>query len=57
MTALQQGKRLNVKDWLVNTGLGRLVIWIITVIILIVVDIFFFIIIKALDLKCLQAYL
>jgi len=30
---------LNVKDWLVNIGLGRLIIWIIAVIILIVVDI------------------
>jgi hypothetical protein len=39
MTALQQGKQLNVKDWPVNTGLGRLGIWIAIVIILIVVDI------------------
>jgi len=39
MAALQQGKRLNVKNWPVNTGLGRLVIWIAIVIILIVVDI------------------
>jgi hypothetical protein len=38
MTALQQGKRLNVKDWLVDTGLGRLAIWIMTVIGLIIVD-------------------
>jgi len=42
MTALQQGKRLNVKDWLVDTGLKRLIIWIIAVIILIVVDILFY---------------
>ena len=42
MTALQQGKRLNVKDWLVDTGLGRLGIWIAIVIIFIVVDILFY---------------
>jgi hypothetical protein len=38
MTTLQQRKRLNVKDWLVDTGLGRLVIWIMTVIGLIAVN-------------------
>jgi hypothetical protein len=39
MTTLQQRKRLNVKDWLVDIGLGRLIIWIMAVIGLIVVDI------------------
>ena len=33
---------MNVKDWPVNIGLGRLIIWIIAVIILIVVDIFLY---------------
>jgi len=42
MNALQQRKRSNVKDSLVGTGLRRLVIWIIAVIVLIAVDIGFY---------------